>query len=141
MIKHTPQEIADFFGCYVAQNRNGAWFGFPEKPDRYGDSWRIGTRNGIFYIMEPLLDTPSDHDWTHLYEPNPDNKSDACYADQDDSDNKDNPPGRRDYTAVRAVDVESLSMEVGWYVNDGWEPQGGIACDGTYCYQAMVRGV
>ena len=35
MIRRDPQEIADFFGCYVAQNpETGGWYLFREKPER-----------------------------------------------------------------------------------------------------------
>lgn len=32
MIKHTPQEIADFFSCYVAMDSNWDWYGYTARP-------------------------------------------------------------------------------------------------------------
>ena len=32
MIRRTPQDIADFFGCYVAQNEKGRWKLYCAKP-------------------------------------------------------------------------------------------------------------
>ena len=33
MIKRTPQEIADFFQCYVAQDEDGDWYMYKDKPN------------------------------------------------------------------------------------------------------------
>lgn len=68
MIKRTPQEIADIFEGYLAMNRNGAWYLFASKPDRYEDTWRIGNKEFTF-VPEGLIDIPANHDWTILYEP------------------------------------------------------------------------
>ena len=32
MIKRTPQEIADFWKCYVAMDRNGKWNIYENRP-------------------------------------------------------------------------------------------------------------
>ena len=69
MIKRTPQEIADFFGCYVAMNVDGDWFAYSEEPliDRTRDCWD-GFYN--YLCLEPeFINPPANHDWTTLYEP------------------------------------------------------------------------
>lgn len=69
MIKRKPQEIADFFGCYVAMDVDGVWCAYSEKPqiDRIGDCWD-GVYN--YLCLEPeFIDIPANHDWTTLYEP------------------------------------------------------------------------
>ena len=157
MRKRTPQDIADFFGCYVAQNRNGAWFGFPEKPDRYGDSWRIGTRNGIFYIMESLLDIPADHDWTQLYEPQK-ITSESGIINEESGRNCQNPDlytcqsevhTHKEYRVICADNQEKLQGKVTLAINEGWKCQGGVYVqdrshiahvNSAFFYQAMVRG-
>ena len=85
MIKRSPQEIADFFQCYVAQDENGLWYingCKPElkiekgywKPQRTPDDFEIN----IFSI---LVSAPADHDWTHLYEPQMSLKSENSVLD------------------------------------------------------------
>ena len=139
MIKRTPQEIADFFQCYVAQDENGLWYingCKPElkiekgywKPQRTPDDFEIN----IFSI---LVSAPADHDWTHLYEPR----------------KADNAPHQsevfihKEYRIVKAhkeINPEAFAQGVAVWLNSGWKPCGGIAFDKDGCpYQAMVRGV
>ena len=66
MIKRTPQEIADFFGCYVAQTFSGYWFVHIDKPIMHKGAWI--SHNGIGFPNQ-LVDAPADHDWEQLYEP------------------------------------------------------------------------
>ena len=77
MIKRLPQEIADFFRCYVVQDpETGAWYLFREKPERdetLGWVTTSGNEN-VALISSICIDVPADHDWTHLSEPQADNK-------------------------------------------------------------------
>ena len=118
MIKRTPQEIADFFGCYVARDEGCAGF------DMYTDQPVINHKeywwdnNGADVGHLPFSAVPeefSDKDWRVLYSSNsgtnqqadegispergdagsyfrnsmhPDNKVESYYADRPDSDNK-----------------------------------------------------
>lgn len=72
MIKRTPQEIADFFQCYVAQDSTGYWFVYEDRPrpSAIYELWNssTGDRSCIF---SRLINVPAVHDWTHLYEPRP----------------------------------------------------------------------
>ena len=160
MIKRTPQEIADFFGCYVAQDGNGYWHMFNMKPTLIKSTcvnpnvkaWYLNDHDCVRYacLYEGWVDVPSDHDWTHLYEPHPDNKSDGCYADKADSDNK--PGERKEYAIVEGKRTQDLAGKVNVMLDHGWNPQGGIAVEylpesdgykegSEIFYQAMVRGV
>ena len=165
MIKRTPQEIADFFGCYVAQNEKGRWKLYCAKPILFK-----GMDNKIDWdsdydqapIMGCTVDIPADHDCKHLYEPhgkegkteenfpNPDNKSESCYSDQADSDN--NPGAPKEYAIVEGKRTQDLAGKVNVMLNHGWKPQGGIAVEylpesdgykegSEIFYQAMVKGV
>ena len=70
MIRRTPQEIADFFGCYVAETESGFWFMIRHKPSLENGEWI--TRCGLPYDIDSnIVEAPADHDWTHLYEPQP----------------------------------------------------------------------
>ena len=66
MIKRTPQEIADFFGCYVTQNYNGDWFVHIDKPVMHRGAWVSHTGIGF---PNQMVEAPDDHDWEILYEP------------------------------------------------------------------------
>lgn len=72
MIKRKPQEIADFFGCYVAMNESGCWHIFPKEPKKSNRYWRGGGNKGFLGALDApidLVDTPANHNWTTLYEP------------------------------------------------------------------------
>lgn len=159
MIKREPQEIADFFGGYVAQNRNGKWHLFyssePYIDDMYG-TWEDDAL-GI-YIDFKLIDVPEGHDWQTIYKPqkkqrNSDNKNRSCYQDFVDSDN--NAPHQsevhthREYSIVCSSDPTEVIRKVNELMNKGWKCYGSLIIeslpetydDSSYFYQAMVRGV
>ena len=70
MIKRTPQEIADFFGCYVAMDKSGRWYVYRNKPERREkDSFWFEPLSFSLYLNDSLIDIPASHDWTTLYEP------------------------------------------------------------------------
>ena len=159
MIERTPQEIADFFQCYVAQDENGLWYingCKPElkieegywKPQRTPDDFEIN----IFSI---LVSAPADHDWTHLYEPNyqkeadSDNKPDSYYQDSPKVDNKPDHLGEvythKEYQLVYSDTPAGLSAAVTKLIGRGWSLYGSPFAmpygAEFYHYQAMVRGV
>ena len=162
MIKRTPQEIADFFGCYVAQDKDGDWYIYEKAPalELFDAMWKDGGRSAKT-PHEAFMAVPDDHDWTHLYEPQgkegktsgkfpcSDNKSKDCYSDQAVSENKPDHLGEvythkeyRIVTAHKEIDSESFAKGVMAWVERGWIPTGGISFDKQGCpYQAMVRGV
>ena len=71
MIKRTPQEIADFFGCYVAMDVDGEWCAYSEEPqiDRTRDLWDAPHFYKFLYLEPDFIDIPANHDWHTLYEP------------------------------------------------------------------------
>ena len=70
MIKRTPQEIADFFQCYVAQDEDGDWYMYKDKPMRNEDRgiW-VGSIDDPLRIPYMTVEIPDNHFWTMLYEP------------------------------------------------------------------------
>ena len=86
MIKRTPQEIADFFQCYVAQQGCGDWTLFNKRPslkNSFGvSSWQMNDADdGYSWLLEGWVDVPADHHWTHLYEPRLSTKSENSILD------------------------------------------------------------
>ena len=108
MIKRSPQEIADFYGAYVAQDKDGDWYLYEKAPvlDLSEAMWRDGGRSAKA-PHEAFMAVPKNHDWTKLYEPqgkegktegdfpystentDSDNKAAPYSEKQADSDNKD----------------------------------------------------
>ena len=200
MIKRTPQEIADFFGCYVVQDRGSKMFNLYLHKPTISMQFGWWTDDDSIERQFPVSDVkiPSDHDWTHLYEPrlstksensvldtrnqpetaknsvitsdsgtnqqeanyqktmDSDNKPDSYYQDSPISDNK---PGHasevfihKEYNVVKDETLPGLAAKVAHRMKNGWKLQGGVAVehlpiadgyadDGSYFYQAMVRGV
>ena len=70
MIRHSPQEIADFFGCYVVQSeKDGIWYVIPYKPTKFENGWAYRYSCDVVPIDKKYIEAPADHDWTHMYEP------------------------------------------------------------------------
>lgn len=70
--KRTPQEIADFFNCYVAMDKDGEWFLYSEEPRLERYSW--DSSKGLIYLRDNLgflsfILATEDHDWRTLYRP------------------------------------------------------------------------
>ena len=153
MIKRTPQEIADFFQCYVAQDESGEWYMYKDKPMRNEDRgiW-VGSIDDPLRIPYMTVEIPDNHFWTILYEPqsaDSDNKEASCSEKAPVSENKPDHLGEvythkeyRIVTAHKEIDSESFAKGVMAWVERGWIPTGGISFDKQGCpYQAMVRGV
>ena len=158
MKRHAPWEIADFFGCYVAQDKEGSWFLYNEKPIQWAvyGSW---STEGPNVDITALVDEPIGHIWTHLYKPHSDNKDTANYSKQGNSDNKDSANSsenskneQKEYCILGHALSRELSRQVNEAMKDGWKPYGGVAVehlpksdgyetDSQYFYQAMVRGL
>jgi len=74
--KRTPQEIADFFNCYVAMNEKGSWYLYNHEPmltpfgpiwfSQRGDAFAFGSSDANVFLF---LEVPEDHDWRTLYRP------------------------------------------------------------------------
>ena len=72
----TLQEIADFFGCYVAKDANGRAFAYETMPIRLSNDfgWTIDTNNkdyvgGLFSIADAFI-KKDNIDWRVLYKGN-----------------------------------------------------------------------
>ena len=149
MIKRTPQEIADFFGGYVAQDKSDRWYVYQKRPRISIDTW---DSNGgdICIIGDDLLDIPADHDWTVLYEPRLDNKSEINYQNQPEVDNKAPHQSEvhveKEYVLLGEFQPGTLMYKVNELLKDGFRLYGNTwtGPDSSYGYihyQAMVRGV
>ncbi len=167
MIKRTPQEIADFFQCYVAQQGCGDWTLFNKRPSlrkNFGMmGWEMNDHdNGYSWIINGWVDAPADYEWTHLYEPQgkegktsgnfpcSDNKSKVCYSDQAASENKPDHTSEiyteKEFKLIPAFDPARLEAMISDYLNDGFTLYGNpfVVEDRKYgpmIIQAMVRGV
>ena len=143
MIRRSPQEIADFFGCYVAQDEAGNWFLYQDKPALINESWSV-PENSILLLNEELINVPVNHHWRCLYEPRmqkperPDHASEVFI--------------HKEYVVAEGNRTQDLSRKVNILLNHGWKLQGGVTVehlpisdgyveDGAVFYQAMVRGV
>ena len=71
MIKRTPQEIADFFQCFVVENRDYKVFSlYEEEPDiAPSDSIRDWEGESISSIDPGCIDITPEHKWNKVYVP------------------------------------------------------------------------
>lgn len=71
--RRTPQEIADFFNCFVAMDENGYWYLYEAIPQMSGSIWVRSTMGtSCFCIADEflsLIKTTEDHNWRTLYRP------------------------------------------------------------------------
>lgn len=72
--RRTPQEIADFFNCYVAMDKDGMWCLYVEEPTIVTvikDGWRLKNprRDSFLFINDAFLSKPNTIDWRTLYKP------------------------------------------------------------------------
>ena len=146
MKKRTPQEFADFTGCYMVQSKEGLWYLLNRKPEVEGNNW-IGNGEYAIRIDEMLISVSANHDWTHLYEPH--NKSETNYQNQPEVDNK--APHQSEvyigerYVFLIAYEAKELASKVERYLADGYSLYGspGVKSGGLAAniyFQAMVRG-
>ena len=164
MIKRGPQEIADFFGCYVAQNEKGAWYIYANKPDMipatdHARGYWNSVNDSCSYLLYESLFVPENHDWTHLYEPHPYSEKsadsinkEASYSEKAPvSENKPDHLGEvythKEYRVEHHTELTPLMSRITVLMNQGWRPSGGINVNyspslktASY-HQAMVRGV
>ena len=160
MIKRTPQEIADFFQCYVAQDEDGTWYMYKDKPMRNEDRgiW-VGSIDDPLRIPYMTVEIPGDHFWTILYEPQSAdsiNKEASCSGKAPVSDNKPDHASEvythKEFRIESHTEMAPLASKITALMNEGWMPSGGLVVehlpmadgyveDGQVFYVAMVRGV
>lgn len=131
MNQHTPQEWADWTGCYVAQDKGGSFYMFPDKPDMCTDGALWRSDDFFVCIPEELVDIPADHHWTTLYEP----------RKADNAPHQSEVHTHKEYILVLGSYVDELSSSVTEMMNKGWSPfyDPGYSEKQGYWYQAMVR--
>ena len=162
MIKRDPQEVADFLGVYVAQDEDGDWYIFCEKPE-LNNSCNVWS-GGWYMLLNPdIIAIPKAHNWRLLYEPqgkqeksegnslNSGKKDGSCYQDFADSDN--NAPHQSEvyvgerYVLLGEFNPDTLMQKVQEYLNKGYMLYGNpwtgpdTGSYGYIHYQAMVRGL
>lgn len=142
MIKRTPQEIADFFGCYVFQGRDRDSFYMTKgKPGWNGADFTLHCDGMLSLIDKSVVDIPADHDWTHLYEPQSGNQG---KTEEDFPNHISEVYTHKEYRVVEAGADELTSFfepHISDMISNGWEPIGGVFISGNTYHQAMVRGV
>ena len=158
MIKRTPQEIADFFGCYVARDADRRWHIFKEKPELtlgYHRKENTLIKNGI-YLNPELINTDNVYQLAVLYEPQ--NMTPESQIINEESDENCQKSGlcphsgevytHKEYIVVHDSHPSGLAAKVAHRMENGWKLQGGVEIrhpanreDSHTFYQAMVRGV
>lgn len=150
MTKRTPQEIADFFGCYVFEaETEGDFYVTKQKPIQDYDCYVMSVDDGALGILSEFVSFPADHDRTHLYEPQSGNQG---KTEEDFPNHISEVYTHKEYKIIADNDPHKLINKVTKRLNEGWKPQGGVAVehlpisdgyvdDGEIFYQAMVRGV
>lgn len=151
MKKRTPQELADIFQGYVFRNCGSAsWIVTPDKPKIAIGEWQWDHDSTLWFLIPvSAIKTDPDHDWRHLYEPHPDNKSETNYQNQPEVDNK--APHQSEvyigerYVFLIAYGAKELASKVERYLADGYSLYGapGVKSGGLAAniyFQAMVRG-
>ena len=167
MIKRTPQEIADFWQCYVAMDKNGEWYAFSKKPELGSvnpSRWDNEDESCQYVCITGFVECDTDHDWTKLYEPYDSRMQNPFYAladefitkakkagflDDDTAPHQSQVHTHQEYQVIADPDASNLFSRVNRLLADGWRPQGGIAVEhidgendsGYILYQAMVRGL
>lgn len=137
MIKRTPQEIADFFGCYVTQDEKGRWRLFCAKPIIYKGldntiAWDSEYEQSL--LISCLIDVPKGHNCKYLYEP----------QKQDTAPHQSEVHTHKEYQIVcgdECGEGRYISDSVNKKLSEGWELYGTPFYGNGYIYQAMVRGV
>ncbi len=152
MIKRTPQEIADFFRCYVAQDDSGVWFLHAIKPNKGVKEW-VEASSYIVIISSDLIDIPKDHDWTHLYKPQKTIFPESTVMNEESGRNcqkhdlcphQSEVHTHKEYQIVcgdECGEGRYISDSVNKKLSEGWELYGTPFYGNGYIYQAMVRGV
>lgn len=145
MTKRLPQEIADFYGCYLVQSKEGLWYLLGTKPKVEGSNW-IGDGKYPVQIDERLISVSANHDWTKLYEPHAKDPIEVFKDIQ--ARHQSEVHVHQEYDIVCGGYPEQLSIKVTQLIHEGWKPVGGIVClppahreDSETFYQAMVRGI
>lgn len=123
MNKRTPQEIADFFGCYVAMDSDGTWYMHETKPEIRDIIW-VSQEETLSRLLDELIDWQGD--WR-----------DSLHCPQSGSFQNGNSSKKErkvvDYRICYSVEVEEM-------LGNGWELYGSPLLDEDDGYmQAMIK--
>lgn len=151
MKKHTPQEWADITGCYVARDEGRRCFMIYEKKPVLNPEQRWWSNPDGDYGELPTAAVPEEFyslDWTILYEPRLNNKSEANSQNQPEVDNKAPHQSEvhveKEYVLLCEFYPNALMQKVNELLKDGFKLYGNPWTDkepGSGCiiyYQAMV---
>lgn len=149
MIRRTPQEIADFFGCYVAQDDERNWWIYENKPVLDGDCWLTGGKSDE--ITRYLVETPEDHVWTKIYSPNvSENLTSSTVSEMEKvagiskkettrEDSAEIAQAKDHYVIAYGDCIAGLTVSVNAYLADGYKLYGNLVIDNGEFYQSMIK--
>ena len=145
MIKHNPQEIADFFGCKVQVNP------YTFSAHLWDANDEIKECVGILKHQIVFKSNMADGKLTYDPQEKQENKDGPCYQDSENSDN--NAPHQSEvyieahYVLLGEFQPDTLMQKVEEYLNKGFKLYGNpwtgpdTGSYGYIHYQAMVRDV
>lgn len=153
MIRRTPQEIADFFGCYVAQDEDLSWWIYRNMPCIAKDSWVFS--NGMTVEIDEslisLIEVPEDHVWTKLYSPNvSENPTGSTVSEMEKvvgisekettkMDSAKIAQATSSYIVIYYDCLEGLTENVNAYLSEGYVLCGNLVVDSNEFYQPMIK--
>lgn len=150
MIKRSPQEIADFFGCYVAQDNNGHWFVYQEEPTIKDTKWE-NLYSAVASIGIAFVDIPNNHDWTKLYSPNvSENPTGSTVSKMENvvgisekettrEDSAKIAQAKDRYAVAYGDCIEGLTGSVNAYLSEGYLLAENLVVDNGEFYQPMIK--
>ena len=150
MTRRTPQEIADFLGCYIAQDVNQNWWAYIKKPFIGDRMWF--TSDGVAIAnVNFLIETPEDHVWTKLYIPNvSENPTGSTVSEMENvegiseketaiKDSEKIEQASDSYIVVYYDCLEGLVENVNAYLSEGYVLCGNLVVDSNEFYQPMIK--
>lgn len=151
MVRHSPQEVADFFGVYVAQDNEGKqWNLFADKPQQIGVCWYAKLEDGgVDYGMAitDFINASANHDWRTLYEPH--THETTHEKRMDNAPHQSNVylhPEIGSYRTVTGYTLPEFDNKVHAAMKEGWKPvsmhvHSFVQEPKVVFYMAMVRGL
>lgn len=152
MIERTPQEIADFFGCYVAQDECGEWWVYENKPILKEDHWMSSNEDAFEIEDLPIeIEVPEDHVWTKPYSPNvSENPTGSTVSEMEKvvgisekettkMDSAKIAQTSDSYVVVYYDCLEGLTENVNAYLSEGYLLCGNLVVDNSEYYQPMIK--
>lgn len=152
MIKRDPQEIADFFGGYVAQECiTGDFWIFSEKPvllsvDEFHveNVWCTPGKPNCkeIFIDKAFVNIPENHNFRMCYEPQ--GKSEENHNNT--APHQSEVHVHSEYKTVTGYSLPEFDRKVNDAIREGWKPLSTgvfpvVPSIGTVYYMAMVRGL